>query len=255
LKKQKSGGNVMGRLNGKVAIISGGARGLGAANAGILAAEGANVVIADEHETEGKELVKSLGSQGCFVFIDVADPSDWMKTVEIAENTFGRVNILVNNTGIENHAPFDEYTNQQFGESIEGNLYGTFYAMKAVIPSMKIAGSGSIINVSAVSGLQGYPRQPGYVASNWGVRGLTKSAALDLARYHIRVNSVHPGQILTPQTRSGDIETGHIAMHRLGTPDEIARVVLFLASDESSFISGAEIAIDGGETAGLATRE
>lgn len=236
----------MGRLEGKVAFVS------GAAFSRFLAAEGARVVIADTLETEGKNLAKSLGPQGSFVFLDVTDPSGWVHAVEIAEKTFGPVNILVNNADLVNHVPFDECTNQQFGEDIETNIYGTFYGVKTIIPSMQKAGGGSIINVSSVSGLRGYPRMPGYVTAHWGICGLTKSAALDLARYHIRVNSVHHGQVLTPATKAGDIETGHIAMSRLATPDEIARVVVFLSSDESGFITGAEIAVDGGESAGMA---
>ncbi|ABS54925.1 short-chain dehydrogenase/reductase SDR [Methanoregula boonei 6A8] len=242
----------MGRLDGKVAFISGGANSLGAANASLFAAEGARVIIADVLETEGKNLAKSLGPRGTFVFLDVTDPSGWIRAAEIAENAYGPVNILVNNAGRVNHVPFDECTNQQFGEIIEANLYGTFYGIKTIIPSMQKAGSGTIINISSVSGLRGYPMMPGCVTAHWGVRGLTKSAALDLARYHIRVNSVHSGEVLTPATKSGDIETGHVAMNRPATPDEIARVVVFLATDESSFITGAEIAVDGGESAGLA---
>jgi len=251
---QKEGCNITGRLEGKVAFVSGGAHFTGAACARLPAAEGASVVIADVLEAEGKALARSLGPRGSFVFLDVTDSSGWIHAVEEAENMSGPVNILVNNAGRVNPVPLDECTNQQFGESIEANLYGTFYGVKAILPSMQKAGGGSIINISSVSGLRGYPMQAGDVAAHWGVRGLTKSAALDLARYHIRVNSVHPGQVITPATKSGDIETGRIAMNRPAAPEEIARVVVFLATDESSFVTGAEIAVDGGESAGLADR-
>ncbi|MEN6442713.1 MAG: SDR family oxidoreductase [Methanoregula sp.] len=242
----------MGRIEGRVALISGGARGLGATNARALAAEGAKVIIGDTLESEGKQVAKDLGPRGCYVTLDVTESSDWIEAVEIAENTFGPVSILVNSAGMVSPAPFDECTNQQFGESIESNIYGTFYGMKAVIPSMRKAGGGSIINISSFSGRRGYPMAPGCIASKWGIRGLTKSAALDLARYHIRVNSIHLGQILTSATRANDLETGHVAMNRAGMPEELANAVLFLAGDESSFITGAEIAVDGGESAGLA---
>ncbi len=241
----------MGRLDGQVAIISGDARGISATYARFLAAEGANVVIGDTLESEGKRIAKDMGSHGCYVTLDVTESSDWIRAVDVAETTFGPVSILVNSAGMVNHAPFDECTNQQFGESIEANLFGTFYGMKAVIPSMIKAGRGSIINISSFSGLHGDPVSPGCIASKWGIRGLTKSAALDLARYHIRVNSIHPGQILTPATRANDLEPGHVGMNRAGMPEEVANAVLFLAGDESSFITGAEIAVDGGERARL----
>jgi 3alpha(or 20beta)-hydroxysteroid dehydrogenase len=182
----------MRRLDGKVAFVSGGAHFTGAAYASLLAEEGANVVIADVLEDEGKRIAKSLGHQCNFVFLDVTDPSGWIHAVEIAENAYGPVNILVNNAGKVNHVPFDECINQQFGEIIETNIYGTFYGIKTIIPSMQKAGGGSIINISSVSGLRGYPRMPGCTTSQWGVRGLTKSAVLDLARYH-------PGKFGTPR--------------------------------------------------------
>jgi 3alpha(or 20beta)-hydroxysteroid dehydrogenase len=242
----------MGRLDGKVAFISRGARDLGPTYARFLAAEGANVVIGDTLESEGKKIAKDLGSHGCYVTLDVTESSDWIDAVEIAEHTFGPLGILINNAGIVNYVPFDEYTNQQFGEIMEVNLFGTFYGMKTVIPSMKKAGRGSIINISSFYGRRETLKAPGYIASKWGVRGLTKSAALDLAKYNIRVNSIYPGQILAPTTRVNDLDTGHVAMNRAGKPEELANIVLFLAGDESGFITGADIAVDGGESAGLA---
>jgi len=244
----------MGCLEGKVAFVSGGGCDLAAPNARILASEGAKVVIADAHEEEGKKIAKSLGSQGRFLYLDVIDPSEWIDTVETTEKVFGRINILVNHARRVNYSRFDDYSNQQFGECIEVNLFGTFYGMKTVIPSMQIAGGGSIINVSSVSGLKVLPRQPGYVASSWGVRGLTKSAALDLAQYNIRVNSIHAGDAVTTETGADSIETTPGSMNRRYSPEEIARLVLFLASDKSIHITGAEIPGDDKETTGWINR-
>jgi len=243
----------MGCLEGKVAFVSGGCCDLTATNARILASEGAKVVIADACEEEGKKIAKSLGSQGRFLYLDIFEPSEWIDAVEITERAFGRINILVNHARRVNYALFDDYNNQQFGECIEVNLFGTFYGMKTVIPSMQIAGGGSIINVSSVSGLKVFPRQPGYVASSWGVRGLTKSAALDLAQYNIRVNSIHAEDVVPTDTNADNIETTLASVNRFNSPDEIARLVLFLASDKSAHITGAEIPVDDKEIAGWIT--
>ncbi len=245
-----------GRLEGKVAIISGGARGMGAADARLLVSEGAKVVIGDLLDVEGEKIAAELGKNIHYVHLDVTEPLGWANVVEIAESEFGSISVLVNNAGICNYAPFEEYTIEQFRKIIEVNLFGTFLGIKAVIESMKKSGSGSIINISSVAGLSGYPQLSGYVASKWGVRGLTKTAALDLSKYNIRVNSVHPGLILTPMTAGLEIETdqvamNNVAMNRAGLPEEIANVVLFLASDESSYITGAELVADGGASAGL----
>jgi 3alpha(or 20beta)-hydroxysteroid dehydrogenase len=244
------------RLEGKVAIISGGARGMGAADARLFVSEGAKVVIGDLLDTEGEKVATELGENIRYVHLDVTEPSGWANAVETAEHEFGSINILVNNAGIVNYALFEEYTIEQFRKTIEVNLFGTFLGIKAVIPSMKKSGSGSIINISSVAGLSGYPQLSGYVASKWGVRGLTKTAALDLSKYSIRVNSVHPGLILTPMTAGIEIEPdqvamNNVAMNRAGLPEEIANVVLFLASDESSYITGAELVADGGASVGL----
>jgi Dehydrogenases with different specificities (related to short-chain alcohol dehydrogenases) len=244
--------NKVGRVSDKVVMISGGARGMGAAEARMVTAEGAKVLIGDLLDQEGMQLANELGNQARYVHLDVTNPADWEKAVKVAELEFGPVNVLVNNAGINNYAPFEDYTIEQFRQVMEVNLYGNFYGMKAVVPSMKTAGNGSIINISSTAGINGYPLIPGYVASKWAVRGLTKSVALELGKYNIRVNSIHPGQICTPMTDNGEMATKHIALKRVGFPDDIAHVVLFMASDESKFITGTELIADGGETCGRA---
>lgn len=240
----------MNRLKDKVAIISGGAQGMGAVEARMFSLEGSKIVIGDLLDEQGKKLAIELGRNVLYVHLDVTKPEAWNNAVKVAEDKFGPVSILVNNAGINDYATFEDYTNEQFKQVMEVNLFGNFYGMKAIVPSMKKAGNGSIINISSTAGLMGYPLISGYVASKWVVRCLSKSVVLDVGKYNIRVNSVHPGQIATPMTDNGEMETDHMALKRVGIPHEIANVVLFLASDESKFITGTELIADGGETAG-----
>jgi len=243
----------MERVIDKVALVTGAARGIGAATAARLHGEGARVVLADVLDDEGKETAERIGSGALYVHLDVTSPQDWESAVAAAVDTFGGLNVLVNNAGIVNFASIEEYTLEQWNSVISVNLTGTFNGIKAAIPALKASKGGSIINVSSIAGLRGYEQIPGYTASKFGVRGLTKSAALDLGRHGIRVNSVHPGVISTPMTAGMTMDMSHVAISRMGHPGEVADLILYLASDESSFVTGAEFVIDGGDTAGTVT--
>ncbi|MBB6406283.1 SDR family oxidoreductase [Arthrobacter sp. AZCC_0090] len=239
-------------MDGKTALISGGARGLGASHAQLLVAEGARVVIGDILDEEGARTAAELGDNAAYVHLDVTRPGDWEAAVNTALSRFGGLDVLVNNAGIANSSSIEEFSLEQWNAVIGINLTGTFLGIKAAIPALKKSSGGSIINVSSAAGLAGYAALPGYTASKFGVRGLTKSVALDLGRYGIRVNSVHPGTFRTPMTAGIDAPESHVALRRLGEPAELSQLVLFLASDESTFSTGAEFVADGGSTAGRA---
>ncbi len=243
----------MGRVSGKVALISGGARGMGASHARLLVAEGARVVIGDLLDDEGERLAEELGDAARYVRLDVTDYASWTAAVEAAAGEFGRLDILVNNAGIIGFGSIEEYALEAWDSVMAVDLTGVFYGIRAATPALRDGGGGSIVNISSAAGLQGYEGLSAYTAAKFGVRGLTKSAALDLARHGIRVNSVHPGDIRTPMTAGIEESPAHVAQHRLGEPSEVSSMVLFLASDESSFSTGAEFVVDGGETAGLAS--
>lgn len=240
-----------GRVAGKVAIVSGAASGIGAAQARILAEEGARVIVGDIDVAHGQALAAELGENALFCPLDVTKPEDWSSATQAAATRWGVVDVLVNNAGIGAAAEFDDESLESFRKVIEVNLFGVFNGMKAVSRAMKRLGHGSIINMSSQAGLKGWWHGHGYTASKFAIRGLTKSAALDLGPYNVRVNSIHPGIIDTPMTGGQTFLTDHVPLKRAADPMEIARLTLFLASDESSFCTGSEFIADGGETAGF----
>jgi 3alpha(or 20beta)-hydroxysteroid dehydrogenase len=245
----------MDRLAGKVAIVTGGAQGQGAEIARAFVAEGASVEIADVNSVDGEVLASSLGAAAHFTRHDVSDPASWESLVSSVNDRFGPVSVLVNNAGILRFGEVDTMPLEEAQLIWNVNIAGCYLGMQAVVPTMKAQRLGSIINASSVEGLAGMGSVVAYCGSKWAIRGMTKAASHELARRNIRVNSVHPGMIDTPMTRvhGGDaaMEFGasKIPMRRVGTPADIAPTYVFLASDESSYITGAEIAVDGGVTA------
>jgi 3alpha(or 20beta)-hydroxysteroid dehydrogenase len=240
-----------GRVKGKVAVISGAARGMGASHARTLVAQGAKVVAGDILDDEGKALADELGDAARFVHLDVTDPDQWAAAVAYAVDEFGRLDVLVNNAGIVNGAQLQSFELAEWQRIIDVNLTGTFLGVRAAVEPMIAAGGGSIINVSSIEGLRGSPWVHGYVASKFGVRGLTKSAALELAPHGIRVNSIHPGLIRTQMTAGVPEDFLTIPLGRSADPVEVSNFVLFLASDESSYATGSEFVIDGGLVCGV----
>ena len=247
----------MGRLDGKVAIVSGAARGQGEAEVRLFVAEGARVVLGDVLDERGAAVARSLGEPAVFQHLDVTEPADWAAVVAVAVRRFGRLDVLVNNAGILRvgtieHMPLDAYRSV-----IDVNQVGCFLGMQAVIPALRASGGGSIVNTSSVAGIIGVGGIAAYAASKFAVRGMTKVAALELGRDGIRVNSIHPGGIDTDMLHLPELgevdpastyDTQPIA--RIGRPDEVAQLVLFLASDESAYCTGAEFVIDGGFSVG-----
>ncbi|WP_157219439.1 SDR family NAD(P)-dependent oxidoreductase [Flavisphingomonas formosensis] len=248
----------MARLEGKTAFVTGAARGQGAATTQLFLREGANVVIADILAEEGQALADTLGEKACFCLLDVRDEDAWLRAISAAEARFGPIDILVNNAAATFYGAIEETAKTDLERLLSINLIGAFLGMKAVIPGMKARRSGSIVNISSVNGLRGTAGMGAYDATKWGVRGISKTAALELAAWKIRVNSIHPGAIDTPMLNpDGSLDSAQmardyaIAFGRVGQPEEVAQASLFLASDEASYISGAELAVDGAWTAGL----
>ena len=249
------------RLEGKVALITGGARGQGAAEARLFAKEGAKVVIADILDEEGEKLeaeLSELGGECFYTHLDVSDSENWGKAVETAVARFGKIDILVNNAGIAVWGTNDDTTEEIWDTVMDVNAKGVFLGTKHVIPEMKKSGGGSIINISSISGLVGQPTiQPVYNASKGAVRIFTKSTAVQYGRYGIRANSIHPGAIDTDMIshriqgeESKNRIKNTVPLQRVAKPIEIAYGALFLASEESSYMTGSEMVIDGGVTAG-----
>lgn len=236
----------MGRVEGKVVLISGGARNIGGASARMLVAEGAKVVIGDLLDDEGKALADELGDSARYVHLDVTSEEDWASAVAFTVAEFGKLDVLFNNAGIFNGGQLQRYRTAQWQEMLDVNLTGAFLGIRAAADALIAAGGGSIINTSSIEGLRGTPWAHGYVASKWGLTGLTKSVAMELAPHGIRCNSLHPGRISTPATDQMPEDLIPIPLGRPGRPEEVAAFVVFLASDESSFTTGSEFVVDGG---------
>jgi len=262
----------VGRLDGRVAIVTGAARGMGKAEAKLFTDEGARVVIADVLDTEGQQVADSLGRSCRFVHTDVTDESAWVRLLDETVSAFGTPDVLINNAGILHVAPIVETELADFERVLGINLTGPFIGMKIVGRAMSEAGRGSIVNVSSTGGLQGMSMVGAYVASKWGVRGLTKSAAIEFGPSGVRVNSLHPGSVITPlggvlgheydappgrgevdpyrRAAAADLFCARQPIPRMARPMEIARVALFLASDDSSYCTAQEFVVDGGSMAG-----
>jgi cyclopentanol dehydrogenase len=248
------------RLEGKVAFISGGSRGMGAVEARLFALEGAKVAIGDVLEEEGRRLVEEIseaGGQALFFPLDVTSESDWTQAIEATVREFGKLDILVNNAGIGGQRMIEETTAEEWDQVMDVNVKGVFLGTKTAIPEMRRVGGGSIINISSQLGLVGTDNSSGeYQASKGAVGIFTKSTAIQYAGEGIRANSVHPGPIITPMTEEGradpqryELTVSRVPLGRYGDPEDVAYGVLFLASDESSFMTGSELVIDGGWTA------
>ncbi|MEX2532837.1 MAG: glucose 1-dehydrogenase [Nitriliruptoraceae bacterium] len=238
-------------MTGEVVVVTGGARGIGAAVAKMVVAEGGSVVVGDVLDDEGQTLCDELGDAATYVTLDVTDPAAWDQAVSIANDTYGSVTGLVNNAGILAQGPIEDGDIAAFEKVIKVNVNGVFLGMRALAPAMRKAGHGSVVNLSSTAGLMGYAYLTPYVASKWAVRGMTKAAALELANGNIRVNSVHPGPIRTPMTSGIDdsIASGQ-PIPRFGDPDEVARMIVFLLSTQSSYSTGSEFVVDGGQVLG-----
>ena len=240
------------RFDGKVIVVTGGARGMGAAHARAFAAEGGRVVIGDVLDDDGETLAKEIGDAARYRHLDVSSENSWSEFMAAAERDLGPVSVLVNNAGIGGGGPVETMTLDAWRSVLAVNLDGVFLGTRAAIASMRRGGGGSIVNISSWAGLAGTPFSSSYTASKFAVRGFTKAVAMEVAGYGIRVNSVHPGYIRTPilGPLADEVATGKVALKRMGRPDEVARTVLFIASDDASYTTGAEFSVDGGWAAG-----
>jgi 3alpha(or 20beta)-hydroxysteroid dehydrogenase len=250
----------MGQLDGKVAIITGGARGMGKAHVKRFVAEGAKVVFGDLLEEEGAKLAAELGDDVRFMRMDVTKPEDWDAVVQLATGTFGKLDVLVNNAGIIKHKDTEDMSLEEFQLILNVNLVGQWLGVKAVTAAMKAAGGGSIVNISSTEGFVGAAGMTAYAASKFGVRGMTKCAARELGAFGIRVNTIHPGAILTAMVMdpevvaatagTADAFMNALPLNRMGKAREVSGAVVYLASDDASYCTGTEILVDGGMLTG-----
>lgn len=244
-------------LSNKVAIVTGGARGMGAATAKLFVEAGARVIICDLLDEAGQALAAELGEAAIYRHLDVSSADQWAALVEEAGQGGTGVDILINNAGIADSTPFLEVKPDLLQRMLSVNITGTYLGMQAVIPAMIKRGSGAIVNISSIDGMRGNGGLVAYTGTKWAVRGMTKSAALEFAGHGIRVNSVHPGAVDTPMLNPSQGDTSAMAASfripqgRVGTSTEIAQASLFLASDAASYINGAELAVDGAWSAGI----
>lgn len=243
-------------LENRVALISGGSKGLGEASARLLAERGARVAIANRTEAEGMAVAKDIGEKAMFVKLDVTQEENWIAAVKAVEEKWGGIDILVNSAGILESHLIEDTTPELFDHMFRVNELGSFLGMRSVIPSMRARGGGAIVNLSSNVGFAGITGMMAYCSTKWAIRGMSKVAAVELGKDGIRVNSVHPGIIDTLMTRNS-MDEDEIAMRaslnlfkRIGRPEEVAEVVAFLASDAAAFITGGEYLIDGGSMAG-----
>lgn len=247
-----------GRLEGKVALITGAAQGMGEATARLFVEEGAKVALGDVKTAEGEAVAASLGDAALFQKLDVCNEDDWASLVGAAVDRWGRIDTLVNNAGLVHFTAIETLNKADMERVLSVNTIGPVLGAKHVAPHMTAQGSGVILNISSVDGLRGCNGLTVYTASKWALRGVTKSLAYELGPRGVRVISIHPGGVDTPMGNAAnrpreelDKTFKRVPLQRVGAPDEIARVSLFLASDEASYVTGAEIAVDGGWTAGL----
>lgn len=252
----------MGRLAGKVVIVTGAARGQGAATVRLFLSEGAHIVGGDVLDRDGEALAQELAAKNFhYLHQDVAEERDWQAITDFALSRFGRIDALINNAGVRHHAALESLTRAEIDKVLAINLVGPILGMSAVVPTMKRQRSGSIVNISSIEGLRGSNGKTAYIASKWGLRGVTKGAAIELGHHGVRVNSIHPGGVNTLMANPNNIPTAEynqsfrdVPLQRIGEAEEIARASLYLASDDSSYVSGAELAVDGGWSAGYILR-
>lgn len=252
----------MSNLNGKVALITGAARGQGAAEARLFAQRGAKVMLCDILDSEGQAVAAEIGPNAAYLRLDVTSEASWQAAVKAAVAKFGKLNVLVNNAGIVKVTALADCPLEEYMQVIQVNQIGVFLGMKTVAPAMKQAGGGSIVNISSIDGLIGMTGGTAYCASKFAVRGMTKVAALELGKDRIRVNSIHPGGILTPMITGAGLDAqtageifGRVPLQRIGQPEEIATLAAYLASDDASYSTGSEFIADGGLTAGFALED